>query len=109
MPAGGYMYALKDVGAKSELKWKFKVEYGITASPAIDNQGNVFFSTTSISPVQVGSLGDYHLYALDKNGKKIWSYPLKGLTWDSPSIGKDGTIYLNIIQGEASLFAFGPR
>jgi len=108
MPPKGYLYSLEDLGTQAKLKWKFEVKYGITASPAIDNEGNVFFSTTSIIPVQPGALGDYHLYALDKSGKKLWSYPFKGFAWGSPSIDKDGTVYLGIIHGEAAVVAFGP-
>ena len=102
------MYALKDLGTRAELKWKFKVEYGIMASPAVDNEGNVFFSTTSIQPLPHGILGNYHLYALNKQGEKLWSYPFKGSAWGAPSIGEDGTIYIGIMKGEAGLVAFGP-
>jgi outer membrane protein assembly factor BamB len=107
-PPKGYLYALEDLGTQAKIKYKFEVKYGITASPAIDNEGNVFFSTTSILPVPPGFLGDYHLYALDKNGKKLWSYPFKGFAWGSPSIDKDGTVYLGVIQGEACVVALGP-
>ena len=104
----GHMYALKDIGTKAELKWKFEVKYGILATPAIDNEGNVFFSTTSILPIPHGILGDYYLYALNNKGEKLWSYPFKGLAWGAPAIDKDGTIYISIIKGEASVCAFGP-
>lgn len=107
-PPRGYLYAVKDLSKKAVLKWKFQVEYGITASPAIDREGNVFFSTTSIQPVPQGALGDYHLYALNKSGKKLWEYPFKGYAWGAPAIDKDGTIYMGIIRGEASVIAFGP-
>ena len=106
-PLEGYLYALKDLGTKAEAKWKFKVKYGITASPAIDNEGNVFFCTTSIQPIPHGTLGDYHLYALNNKGEKLWSYPFKGSTWGALSIGKDGTIYIGITRDEAAVYAFG--
>jgi outer membrane protein assembly factor BamB len=108
-PPKGYLYALNDLGKSAKLKWKFEVKYGITASPAIDSDGNVFFSTTSIAPVPRSILGDYRLYALDKNGKELWSHPFKGCAWGAPSIDKDGTIYLGVIQGEAAVVAFGPK
>jgi len=104
----GHLHALKDLGTKAELKWKFEVKYGILASPVIDNEGNVFFSTTSIQPIPYGILGDYYLYALDNKGEKLWSYPFKGLAWGAAAIDKDGTIYVSIIQGEAGVCAFGP-
>jgi len=106
-PPKGHMYTIKDLGTKAELKWKFEVKYGITASPAIDNEGNVFFITTSQPPVPHGVLGDYSFYALNKDGKKLWSYPFKGSAWGAPAIDKDGTIYVNIMKGEASVCAFG--
>lgn len=116
-PPKGQLYNLKDLGIRAELKWKFEINYGITASPAIDNQGNVFFKTTSItSPTQSLNreiLGNYYLYALNNKGEKLWSYPFKGHSWGAPSIGKDGTIYISIMgrkkEDEAGLYAFGPK
>jgi len=108
-PIKGHMYALQDLGSGARLKWKYEVKYGITASPAIDNEGNVFFSTTSIGPAfPPGLLGDYQLYALNNKGEKLWDYPLKGYAWGAPSIDKDGTIYIGVIRGEAGVCAFGP-
>ena len=104
----GHMYALRDLGFEGELKWKYEVDYGITASPAIDKDGNVFFATTKIgSSMPIRLLGDYQFYALNNRGQKLWSYPLKGYSWGSPSIGKDGTIYLGVMRGEAGVVAFG--
>ncbi|MEW6079438.1 MAG: PQQ-binding-like beta-propeller repeat protein [Thermodesulfobacteriota bacterium] len=108
-PPQGHLYAVKDAGEKADLQWKFAVDYGITASPAIDNDGNVFFSTTSIQPVPQGALGDYFLFALNKKGEKLWEYPFKGFAWGSPAIDRDGTVYINVSRGEASVFAFGPQ
>lgn len=105
----GHLYALQDLGESAQLKWKFKVGYGIGPSPAIDNQGNVFFTTASSLSVPVGALGNYHLYALNNKGEMLWSYPFKGFAWGAPAIDKDGTIYIGIIRGEASVFAFGPE
>ena len=107
-PPRGGLYAIKDTGTAGELKWKFDVKYGITASPAIDKDGNVFFCLTAIQPVPYGSLGDYCFYALNRNGEKLWEYPLKGYAWGAPAIGKDGSIYVGIIRGEAGVVAFGP-
>ncbi len=107
-PGGKGGFTSKDIGTKAELKWEFEVKYGIFASPAIDNEGNVFFSTTSIQPIPHGILGDYYLYALNDKGEKLWSYPFKGLDWGAPAIDKDGTIYVGIIQGEAGVCSFGP-
>lgn len=111
----GFLYNLNDLGTKAELKWKFGVTHGIIASSAIDSQGNVFFKTSSIHP-QVSDqkkLGDYHLYALNNKGEKLWSYPFKGNSWGFPSIGKDGTIYICILgnrqEDRAGLYAFGPN
>lgn len=107
-PPKGCLYSLKDIGTKAKLKWKFEVKYGIVASPAIDNKGNIFFSSTSILPVPHGILGDYYLYALNNRGEKLWDYPFKGRAWGAPAIDKDGTIYIGVMQGEAGVCAFGP-
>jgi outer membrane protein assembly factor BamB len=107
-PPRGALYAIKDAGSGAELKWKFDVKYGITASPAIDKDGNVFFCLTAIQPLPYGSLGDYGLYALNSKGEKLWEYPLKGYAWGAPAIGKDGSVYVGIIRGEAGVVAFGP-
>jgi len=106
-PPRGHLYTLRDLGTKAELKWKFEVKYGITASPAIDSEGNVFFSVASIIPVPDGILGDYHLYALNNKGEELWSYPFTGSAWGAPSIDKDGTIYIGIMKSEAGVCAFG--
>lgn len=107
MPKEGFLYALEDMGNKPGLKWKFAAEYGILAPPAIDSQGNIFFGTYG-DPSIAGSMGSYHIYALNNKGKTLWSYPLKGHVYSPPVIDKDGTIYIGTTQMDAKLYAFGP-
>lgn len=92
----GYLYAVNEDGT---LKWKTKVAtptlkgYGghasktaITATPAIDKQGNIY----------IGSR-DQALVAVDSKGKIKWKFPMNFTPdhWGSPLIGPDGTIYMN--------------
>lgn len=106
--AEGRLYAVADLGPRARLKWKYRVDYGIVSSPAIDAAGNVFFSNASIQPFPRGKLGAYHLYALDSRGKKLWSYPFSGCGWGAPAIGEDGTVYLGVMgEKGGGLYAFG--
>jgi outer membrane protein assembly factor BamB len=101
----GHFYALKDTGKKAELAWRFKVNYGILAPPAIDNQGNVFFGT--YGDPKSGQMGPHRIFALNNKGKTLWSYDLKGKVYSPPVIDKTGAIYVGTTGSEAKLYAFG--
>lgn len=87
----GELVALTEEG---ELKWQADVQ-GNIRSPSIDEDGNLYCSASTLA-----------LYAFDENGKQLWDFkpegdlPLYeeiydwGNTLDTPSIGKDGTIYV---------------
>jgi len=108
MSVKGHMYAIEDSRNGPKLKWKFEVEYGVLAPPAIDSRGNIFFGTDG-DPLIKGKTGDFHLYALNHQGQKLWSYPLKGSVYSPPVIDRDGTIYVGTTMGDAALYAFGPK
>ncbi|MFH1026078.1 MAG: PQQ-binding-like beta-propeller repeat protein [Nitrospirota bacterium] len=108
MPKEGHVYALEDLGEKPRLKWKFAVDYGILAPPAVDSDGNIFVASYS-DPAMRGIFKTHHLYALSRKGEKLWSYPLKGSVYSPPVIDKDGTVYVGTMEHDAALYAFGPR
>ncbi|MDQ7826941.1 MAG: PQQ-binding-like beta-propeller repeat protein [Candidatus Eremiobacteraeota bacterium] len=69
------------------VKWAF-LDEPAKSSPVLDGEGNAYIRTAG------------NLCALDKDGKKLWSYPTSGFSsWDDtpPAIGPDGTVY--IIRG----------
>jgi outer membrane protein assembly factor BamB len=77
--SGNYLYAINSDGS---LKWKFHVGDWIYSSPAIGNDGTIYF----------GSETDY-IYALYPNGTLKWKYKTSVAVLSSPAIGDDGTIY----------------
>jgi hypothetical protein len=108
MSKWSHLYAIKPKETSADLKWMFEVEYGINGSPVIDRNNHIFFATYS-DPAIVGDLGPYHVYAVDPDGEKLWSYPLKGRVQPSVVIDQDGTLYVGTTQREANLYSFrGP-
>lgn len=86
-------YALNPDGTK---KWVFNagepvyskewnVWKGITASPAIDKDGTIYFVSMS-----------NYFFALNPDGSEKWRYPVHVFVniWTSPAISSDGTIYI---------------
>jgi outer membrane protein assembly factor BamB len=72
-------------GNFGELKWKMKTGGEIYSSPAIDDEGNIYFTCYY----------DGHLYAVSPTGKIEWRVDLGDLrSISSPAIADDGTIYV---------------
>lgn len=65
------------------VKWEFEVEGKITAVPAIDNNGNLYFGDDG---------GVFHV--LDPEGIIINQTELNGGITTSATIGNDGTVYV---------------
>lgn len=88
---GGKLVALSNDG---KLEWDTSVP-GNIRSPSIDKDGNLYCSASPLV-----------LYMFDKNGKQKWAFKPEGdlpiyeglfawaNTFDIPSIGEDGTIYI---------------
>lgn len=84
------------VNPDGTLKWKFdagepvyseewNVWKGILASPAINQDGTIYFVSMS-----------NNFFALNPDGTEKWRYPVHVFVnlWTSPAIGPDGTIYI---------------
>lgn len=84
------------VNPDGTLKWKFdagqpvysaewNVWKGITCSPAIDQDGTIYFVSMS-----------NYLFALNPDGTEKWRYVVHDFVnmWLAPVIGSDGTIYV---------------
>lgn len=78
------------------IKWRYKTEGDIYSSPAISDDGIIYFTSD-----------DYYLYALYPNGSLKWRYYV-GIhdSYSSPVIGPDGTIYFGTYTN--LLYALNP-
>jgi len=123
-----FLYALQDNDTRADTVWTFYTGSSIASSPAIDNQGNIYFGdnsgyVTSLSPsrqirwrrylgIRVGSspslttdrvyvgTNDGYLYALELNtGNQIWRFTAGGGVRSTPVIGTDGCIYFGCNNG----------
>ncbi|MFW6196785.1 MAG: PQQ-binding-like beta-propeller repeat protein, partial [Thermoplasmatota archaeon] len=86
--------------------WKFQRGDYIHSTPAVDNQGTIYLGINEWVPKKEGSDSYYAIgtfYAVNPNGTEKWNYSVDNPIYDSPSIGEDGTIYIN--SGE-KLYAF---
>jgi len=57
------------------MLWNYKLDHPLNSSdiPAIDEQGNIYFSVYSIQHVNKKDEEQFTVTSLDKNGKKRWS------------------------------------
>lgn len=81
------------------IKWEFELpdnhEGGIFGAPAIASNGTIYIVDKSDG-----------LFAINKAGQKLWSYPLGSTSYSSPAIAPDGTIY--VIDYDDNLYAVKP-
>jgi len=76
-------------GNFGELKWKMKTGGEIYSSPAIDDEGTIYFTCYY----------DGHLYAVSPTGKIKWRVDLgNAYSVSSPAIADDGTIYVGTVN-----------
>jgi outer membrane protein assembly factor BamB len=111
---GSPSYYYFQINPDGTVKWRYKTEWCIISSPAIDDYGTVY----------IGSK-DHNLYAFDESEQKLkWKYPT-GKFYDghlidsSPAIGENGTIYFGTdpygafgqdpIQVETNFWAVNPN
>lgn len=90
---GSFDAYLRAVNPDGTEKWRFKAAGSIYSSPAIDDDGTVYFSDNG-GTVYGGLIVSY-LYALDRSGNLKWKIPFNAAHLTaSPAIGEDGTIYI---------------
>jgi outer membrane protein assembly factor BamB len=78
-------------------KWRFKTnDGGIESSPAIDQDGIIYFGSE-----------DTCLYALYPNGTQKWKFDSGDWFDSSPAISDDGTIYIG--SWDAHFYAINPN
>jgi outer membrane protein assembly factor BamB len=78
------------------IKWRYKTEGDIYSSPAISDDGIIYFTSD-----------DYYLYALNPDGSLKWRYYVGDHDeFSSPVIGPDGAIYIGTYT--SLLYAINP-
>ncbi len=106
-----------------EPKWKFRVPRWVDSSPALGDDGVLYFGSHDQRFMAVDTNGirrwsfatgaevvsspaltrderlyfgcrDNHVYALNTSGTKLWSLKTGGWVDSSPALGNDGTIYV---------------
>ena len=78
------LYAIDSSGNK---KWEVNTEGQLRASPAVGDNGTVFFFSYS------DTLNESILHAVDTSGNKKWEYKVDSKVYLSPIIDEDGVIY----------------
>ena len=64
------------------LKWSFSTEGFVQSTPAIDEDGKIYFGSH-----------DYNIYSVFPNGTLNWNFHTGGWVHGSPTIGIDGTVF----------------
>ena len=82
-------------GCTGVLKWKVKIGWLISSSPAIDKEGTIYIGSDNCK-----------LYAIYPNGTIKWTLALGDFVDSSPALAEDGTIYVGCDDGY--LYAVNP-
>jgi len=77
-----------------QIKWQFSADDGIVSTPALSEDGTIYFTTAKL------------LYALTPDGKMKWSYFPGAELGSSPTVGSDGSIY--IVDAGCVMHAINP-
>jgi len=91
----GHLYSLDIDG---NLRWKYDALSPIMSSPSIGDDGTVYFGTANISFNMTKEEGNNYLYAVSSQGNLRWKQELNGRMRTTPTIGKDGTIYVGTLN-----------
>jgi len=92
-----YFYAIYPNGT---LKWRFHSGGSIASSPAIADDGTIYFGT-----MRGFDKGD--IFAVNPNGTEKWCYTTGYYIASNPAIGDDGIIYIG--SGDSYLYAMYPN
>ncbi|MFP4051919.1 MAG: PQQ-binding-like beta-propeller repeat protein, partial [Thermoplasmata archaeon] len=90
-----HLYSLDIDG---NLRWKYDALSPIMSSPSIGDDGTVYFGTGNISFNMTIEEGNNYLYAVSSQGNLRWKQELNGRIRTTPTIGKDGTIYVGTLN-----------
>ncbi|MFW3147138.1 MAG: PQQ-binding-like beta-propeller repeat protein [Thermoplasmatota archaeon] len=89
--------------------WSFQCNGTVDTSPVFAEDGTVHVCTRVGFPIVNGTTvewGEYRLYAVDGNGSEKWSYLEDIGILSAPTVGKDGTVYVNA-DGIVALYPNG--
>ena len=89
--------AVKIVNVRVGLKWIFRVQNAICGSPALSDDGDIYFAAN-----------DHCLYALAPDGQLKWKKDVSFEGWFSPAVENDGDILLYSTKANA-LQAVSPK
>ena len=96
-----FLYAIYT--SNGTLKWKFKTGNHVHGSPAIGEDGTIYFGKDGNgSPPYSG-----YIMALYPNGTLKWSFKTDHFIYSSPAIGEDETVYCGSHDG--NLYALYPN
>jgi hypothetical protein len=90
--------SLNKVTGKPAVKWKYTVD-GWPSTPVVASDGTIYFCAT-IGNVMTEDIQYGGLFAISPNGKRKWLFKVKGGAGNTPSIGKDGTVYFSVNDEE---------
>jgi uncharacterized repeat protein (TIGR03803 family) len=89
-------------GVSGEKRWEFATQGLQSFTPAVGADGTVYVAVADFlatNLVQLGSPGGI-VYAVDgATGAKKWEFDTGGSRHSSPTIGPDGTVYVNSSSG----------
>lgn len=94
---GGHSNELMAFSSTGSLLWSYPTIGNILSTPAIDNDGNIYFGDDA-----------GYFYVVDPQGNKKWKETQLGVKiWCSPTIGNNGKIYIaaDQVDGTAKLYA----
>lgn len=92
----GHQGGLNALNPNGTLKWTFHTSNDVQSTPAVDDNGIIYFGSH-----------DFNIYAVYPNGTQKWNYTTAAWVHGSPTIGTDGTIYCGSDDGY--LYAFYPN
>jgi len=82
--ASGVLFAVDD---RARVRWSYRAPVRITAGPAVEADGDVFFGC-----------GDRNLYCV-RNGELRWRFATSGPVYSGPIIDRTGVVYFGSTDG----------
>lgn len=81
-------------------KWTYQASGMVLSSPGIGSDGTIYFASgrQTLNGLPVAPTGQ--LYAVRTDGTLKWTYKVNATIYASPSIGSDGTIYIEANDGK---------